>query len=121
MKCIRCPICGRLQPNNGLANYCCGKKVSEGEPCKVDLRGYDKAAICRTNRCGQYDKDTDTCQIQVRKGKSGAVSYLYAHPNTRCPNDPPMWSVDNGIDAVDAGTHKPQRAGNEMGGKESVG
>ena len=108
-------------PSNGLESYCCGEKISECEPQPIDTRGHDHAAICRTSQCGKYDAATDTWQIQTAKGKAGSISYLYSNPNTRCPNDPPMWKVDNGTDEVGSGKDQPQRAADALERQEQEG
>jgi hypothetical protein len=91
----RCPKCRSL-----LVKSC---RITQQQ----DTRGHDKATICRTNQCGRYDAATDTCGILTERGKRGAVSWLLTHPETRCPNDPPMWKVDNGSDEMEARKSKP--------------
>ena len=72
-----------------------------------DDRGKRKASICRSNKCGRYGAANDTCGVLVERGKRGAVSWLYSHSNAACPNDPPMWKVDNGSDEMEARKSKP--------------
>lgn len=88
---MACPLCGD------------GKLIAFAitHPIDGDTRGYDHAAICRTNQCGHYDSDNDACKIVVEIGKqkgqkrAGKVSWLYHNPKAACPADPPMWSVDD--------------------------
>lgn len=89
----RCPECGRKQKDNGLPNYCCGKKVDDGDPekqSKIDSRGYDKAEVCRSGQCGMYEAATDTCRILTAKKEAGAIAWMYDHPDAHCvhPTDP---------------------------------
>jgi hypothetical protein len=50
----------------------------------IDTRGHEHAAICRSGVCGHYDSSRDACGILTAAGKSGAVSWLYSHPDTGC-------------------------------------
>ena len=109
---IACPSCNRdISYIVIWPLHCgCGALVHGVNECiekQPDTRGHDHAAICRSNQCGRYDQATDTCQMQVAKGKGGHVHYLYINPNTRCPADPPMWKVDNGSDEMEARKGKP--------------
>jgi hypothetical protein len=100
-----CAGCSRIVTSNSGCPYC----GTDNPYIEVTerTRGHEKAAICRSNQCGRYDKATDTCRIQVTKGKGGHVRYLYSHPETQCPNDPPMWKVDNGSDEMEARKSQP--------------
>lgn len=55
--------------------------------------GLAKAKICRSNSCGNYNAESDTCMEVIRigvlagKSRPGKISYLYTHPNTKCPVD----------------------------------
>jgi hypothetical protein len=101
-------------PENGLANFCCGQRVSQSQQCKilVDTRGYNHAAICRSNQCGRYLPESDTCGVLTDRGKRGAIQWLYSHPDANCPNDPPMWTNED--DTVGAGKDKQERLGDAL-------
>jgi len=122
---VRCESCGMLFRPKSLPLYHCG--IRHGEPClpsDPDTRGYAHAAICRTNQCGKYNASKDSCQILVNIGKSGSVSWLYTHPNTRCPNDPPMWTITDGSTnaaAMDPRASRTQRHGDALAIEQQVG
>lgn len=67
----------------------CGGVLVEYAP--VQSAGLDKVTICRSNACGHYNAENDTCMEVIRigvlagKSRPGKISYLYMRPDTKCP------------------------------------
>lgn len=96
----RCPNCNAkwLAVQQFPVHCSCGSVFKEDSGFAIqppDTRGHDKAAICRTNKCGRYDSETDTCGVLVDRGKRGAIAWLYSNPDAKCVADPPMWTDDD--------------------------
>lgn len=67
---------------------------------RQDPEGARKVKVCRSNPCGHYDAENDTCklviQIGVIKGqkRAGRVLWLLAHPDAVCPDQPDWFEKD---------------------------
>jgi hypothetical protein len=105
-----CAGCSRIVTSNGGCPYC--GTVQSPKTFIESEEGHRKAGICRSNKCGRYDAGSDTCGILVERAKGGHVRYLYSHPETKCPNDPPMWNNED--DTVGTGEDKQERLGDAL-------
>ena len=72
--------------------YHCGVRHGDLPDTHVDDRGYEKAEVCRSGQCGRYDREFDTCHVLTDRGKNGAISWLYSHPDAHCVHpDTPLF------------------------------
>lgn len=87
---LRCKICRKaVRVSKTGKIFCCGVQINAPE--ELARIGERKAKICRSNECGFCDIESDSClkavEIARSKGqeKTGSISYLYTHPETKCP------------------------------------
>ena len=80
--------CGLVKnPKPGVV-YKSSKRISADI---LDSRGYEKANICRSNQCGQYDSANDTCKVLTDRGKRGLIPWLYTNPDAKCVSKDPLF------------------------------
>lgn len=91
-----CNACDLTVVHPAFATICpkCQGALQGGKP-RVKPRSTDtakrKMAICRSNICGQYNSETDTCRILTDQGKAGAIGFLLISPHSRCVADRPLF------------------------------
>lgn len=88
---LTCPVCGKVKLVRVAPWHHCGQRIGEEHAKPPDPRGFEKAAICRSNRCGYYDEATDTCGILTQQNLAGSIKYLYSRPWTRCVAEEPLF------------------------------
>jgi len=67
------------------------KPLRKSPPKTIAPEATRKASICRSNACGHYDAQSDTCGILRAKGRAGAIQWLYSHPDAKCVADDPLF------------------------------
>jgi hypothetical protein len=87
-----CESCGGMLVSTSVSVKCrCGNLVKHN-PVEHDGTENIKVSICRSNRCGRYNSETDTCGILTDRGLRGSIKWLYSHPEESCPHDPPFFT-----------------------------